>query len=316
MQAQNTHKYQLKGNLSERQIEADVASFFGWCTPSELELPFRLLDIDEQTTGADRLFDCGQVIYIQFKKSAGLRPVSSVAPSKRKGRSALEEVRIFRARQELEDDPSLFFQLRAKAKTAEDLQHNILLEYERPPFSRGIYVAPLLLDKDIYHRTLFNSTDRFLLDPFYYRLRHTVYAKQWVSRLGAVPFLREHVSIPPHERVADHNHCFAYSTTGTDISWHSPAVLEGGPLRLSDFLVKTLRRALDDPESMTSFERLAETALQTATRFGFQPSNVTNNESPLSFLGRHARWLRETHQIRQFVLAGSKNRIVEARSDA
>ena len=316
MPTPNTPKYYIKGNLSEKQIEADVASFLGWCTPPEINSPFRLLDIDVQVTGADKLFDCGSLIYIQFKKSAGLRSVSSVAPSSRKGRSPLEDVRTFRAEQGLEDDPSLFFQLRAKAKTAGDLQHNVLLEYERPPVSRGVYVAPLLLDKDTYHRALHASSDRFLLDPFYYQIRNTVHAKRWVSHLGAVPFLREHISIPPHERVADHNHYFAYSTTGTDISWHSPALIEGGPIRLSDFMVSTLHGAIDNPESMVPLERLVEHTLQVAGRMGFSAPGATGNESPLSLLGRHARWLKEVHNIRQFVLAGDRERIAEVRSAA
>lgn len=316
MSTRNTPKYYIKGNLSEKQIEADVASFFGWCTPPELGSPFRLLDIDEQVTGADKLFDCGSLIYIQFKKSAALRPASSVPPSSRKGRSALEEIRAFRAGKELEDDPSLFFQLRAKAKNAKDLQHNVLLEYERPPVSRGLYVAPLLLEKDAYHRALHASTDRFLLDPFYYRIRHSIHAKRWISYLGAVPFLREHVSIPPHERVADHNHYFAYSTTGTDISWHSPAFIDGGPTRLSDFMVTTLRRTVEDPESMVPFERLAERTLQVAARLGFSSGEIGGNDSPLSLLGRHGRWLKEVHDIRQFVLAGNRERIAEVRSEA
>jgi hypothetical protein len=309
-------KYHIKGDLSEKQVEADVAAYFGWCTPPELEIPFRLLDIDEQVTGADKLFDCGSLIYIQFKKSAGLRSVSSVAPSSRKGRSPLEEVRIYRAREGLEEDPSLYFQLHAKAKTATDLQHNILLQYERPPISRAIYVAPLLLDKESYHRTLFTSSDRFLLDPFYYRLRHSLHANRWVQHLGAVPFLREHVSIPPHESVTDHNHYFAYSTTGTDISWHSPAVVEGGPARLSDFLVTTFRRAINDSESLTTVEQLLNQTMRTSTQLGYTAQARAGNESPLSLLGNHAKWLKAVHNIRQFVLLGNRERIAEARSEA
>ena len=311
-----TPKYHIKGDLSEKQIEADVAAYFGWCTPSELESPFRLLDIDEQVTGADKLFDRGSLIYIQFKKSAGLRSVLSVAPSSRKGRSPLEEVRIFRAREGLDDDPSLYFQLHPKAKTATDLQHNILLQYECPPSSRGIYVAPLLLDKDTYHRTLFASSDRFLLDPFYYRFRHSLHTKRWIQHLGAVPFLREHVSIPPHERVTDHNHYFAYSTTGTDISWHSPALVEGGPIRLSDFMVTTFRRALNDSESMNTLEQLLNQTMQVANQIGYSARDRAGNDSPLSLLGNHAKWLKAVHNIRQFVLLGNRERIAEARSEA
>jgi len=64
-------KYQIKSNLSEKQIEADVASFFGWCTAYEITAPFRLLDVNETTELVPNKFIQikATVIYIQFKKS-------------------------------------------------------------------------------------------------------------------------------------------------------------------------------------------------------------------------------------------------------
>lgn len=311
-----TPKYYIKGNLSEKQIEADVASFLGWCTPPNEALPFRLLDIDEQATGADKLFDRGSAIFIQFKKSAGLKSTSVVAPSTRQGRSAQEDIREFRAKHGLADDPTLFFQLRQRAETAPDFQHNILLSYERPPYSRGIYVAPLLLDKDQYHAALHSSADRFLLDPFYYRLGHIVYARNWVSRLGAVPFLREHVSIPPHERVATHKHFYAYSEVGTDISWHSPSVVSREPSRLSDFLVSTLRQAVANGDSMLPLEILSKNILETSSALGFSAPESALNDSALDLLRLHGKWLKENHDIRQFLLLGNAQLIDEMRSGA
>src|ERR1043166_7563288 len=123
--------YYIRSNLSEKQVEADVAAYLGWCTPVGDEPPFRLLDVDETITGADKLFNIGTAIYMQFKKSDGLHPTTTV--STRKNKSQLEEIREFRHQQQLEDNPSLFFQLRAKATTANDFQHNVLLAYERPP---------------------------------------------------------------------------------------------------------------------------------------------------------------------------------------
>lgn len=311
-----TPKYYLKGNLSEKQIEVDVASFLGWCTPPDEESPFRLLDIDEQATGADKLFNRGSAIFIQFKKSAGLKSTTEVASSTRRGRSAHEDIREFRTKQGLENNPTLFFQLREKAKTAADFQHNILLAYECPPYSRGIYVAPLLLDKDRYHQALHRSTDRFLLDPFYYRLKHIVYARNWISRLGAVPFLREHVSIPPHERVATHKHFFAYSEVGTDISWHSPSVVNREPSRLSDFLVSTLGQAITNSESMLPIESLSRNILEISSTMGFSSPASASNISALDVLRRHGMWLKESHNIRQFLLLGNAQRIDEMRSGA
>lgn len=304
--------YYIKGNLSEKQIEADVASFFGWCTPPEELNPFRLLDINEQITGADKLYDRATAIYMQFKKSNGLKSTHTVKPSTSKRRSPLEDIREFRESHDLEQNPTLFFQLHAKAKTASDLQHNVLLEYERPPASRAIYVAPLLLDKASYHAALHSSTNRFLFDPFYYRIGYEIYQRRWVSYFGAIPFLREHISISPHERVADHNHYYAYSETGVDISWHSPAIVEREPSRLSDFTVKFFQKVITEPDSMLSLRDLAEKIADISYNFGFKKDNKIDH---FRYFEEHGRWLRETHGIRQFILLGSSKYIEKLRSE-
>ncbi|MDO9179524.1 MAG: hypothetical protein Q7U16_14580 [Agitococcus sp.] len=308
-------KYYIKGNLSEKQIEADVASFLGWCTPPEELSPFRLLDIDEQSTGADKLYDRATAIYMQFKKSTGLKSTKIVKPSTRKGRSPLEDIREFREKHDLEQDPTLFFQLRAKAKTALNLQHNVLLGYERPFWSRAIYVAPLLLNKSDYHSALHNSMDRFLLDPFFYRIRHSVHQRNWTSYFGAIPFLREHISIPPHERVADHNHFYAYSEAGVDISWHSPSIIDREPSRLSDFMMKIFQTAITEPDSMLPVEVLANKIAEISSTCGFQEDSQEKSDSPLEYLGKHGRWLRETHGVRQFILLAHSNYLDELRRE-
>lgn len=308
-----TSAYFIKGNLSEKQIEADVASFMGWCTAPEVNTPFRLLDINEQVTGADKLFDLGVAIYMQFKKSEGLHPASLVKVSNRKNRSPLETIREYRASSGLEDNPTLFFQLHKQAETAVDLQHNILLKYENPPSTRGIYVAPLLLDKATYHTTLFDSSNRFLLDPFFYRFGHRVHFHRWLSRFGSVPFLREHVSIPPHEPVSDHQHYYAYSETGTDISWHSPSVVSRDPSRLSDFIQQTFDRCFNESESMLPIKLLRKKIQETAESVGFIDDAPDRDADDMDYLQRHAKWLRETHSIRQILLLGNAELIGEAR---
>lgn len=308
-------KYYIKGNLSEKQIEADVASFFGWCTPPEEESSFRLLDIDEQITGADKLYNRATAIYMQFKKSTGLKSTREVKPSQRKGRSPLEDIREFREVHELEQDPTLFFQLRAKSKTAHDLQHNVLLSYERPLWSRAIYVAPLLLNKAEYHAALHQSAGRFLLDPFFYRVRFSIHQRNWASHFGSVPFLREHISIPPHERVADHNHYYAYSEVGVDISWHSPSVIQREPSRLSDFTMRLFQTAISEPDSMLPTAVLAKEIAEIGSAFGFQAGAIEQYDSPIDYLGLHGRWLRETHGIRQFILLSNSEYLDKMRRE-
>jgi hypothetical protein len=289
--------------LSEKQIEADVATFLGQCTAFGA-LPFRLLDVDEQLFGADKLFDVGTLVYMQFKKSNGLRPISLAAASKPGRRSPVNAIREFRLKNGLECDPTLYFQLRRKAKTAKDFQHNILLSYERPPSSRAIYVAPLLLEKTEYGIALLNSTHR-LLYPFYSQLGYTIHAHLWASHFGSVPFLREHVSIPPHERVNSHNHFYAYSETGLDISWHSPAVVSTEPMRLSDFMISLFSNALANPEAMVSTRVAAASSIEVARQFGFTDNfGESPDATALEMLQAHGRWLRDTYDIRQFILLG------------
>lgn len=307
-------KHFLKSNLSEKQIEADVATYLGWCTPVDAEIPFRLLDVDEQVTGADKKFDIASLLYIQFKKSNGLKPISSATASKFRGRSRLDQIRMFRAKSGLESDPILFFQLRAKAKTASDFQHNVLLTYERPPWSRAIYVAPLLLDKTAYALALFDSTYRYSVYPFYHRLRYVIHTHRWASHFGSVPFLREHISIPPHERVSTHNHFYAYSASGVDISWHSPAILSNSPKRLSDFLISLFSEAVANSEAMIPVNRAAASTIEIAQGLGFTGESWNPDITVLDQLQAHGRWLKNTFDIRQFVLLGRADLIMRARA--
>ncbi|MEM8325039.1 hypothetical protein Q4S25_17375, partial [Morganella morganii] len=288
-----TTKYLIESNLSEKQIEADVATFFGMCTIATKSVKaFRLLDIDEQKTGADKLFDCATPIYMQFKKSRGLRSVHEVSISSRKNRSKLEDIRNFRDINNLEQNPSLYFKLHKKAKTANELQHNILLSYENPPWSRAIYVAPLLLDKDAYYNALCKSAPRIIHTPFF-DLNYSIHQRNWISYFGLAPFLKEHISIPPHERVSNDNHYYAYSESGVDISWHSPQVIKQEPSRLSDFYNNLFNTVINNEEAMLPQKELAERINRISTEFGYQPDK--NDDSPISNLKKHGDWLRETY---------------------
>lgn len=234
-------KYEIKSNLSEKQIEADVASFFGWISTSA---PFRLLDVDERISGADKkYYDTGFAFFMQFKSSQGLEPISKIPISKRKNRSKLEEIREFRHNNSLDDNPTLYFKLRDIAKTATDFQHNILLKYANTGYSQAFYVAPLHLDRNTYYNSLFNSvnnSNRYLLHPFYYLHRQSIFQTSWISYIGHIPYLKEHISIIPHQSVTTSAHYYSYSSSGFDLAWHSAELISELPTRLSDVLVKTI----------------------------------------------------------------------------
>ena len=305
--------YVIRGNLSEAQIEADVASYFSWCTPLGGDRPLRLVDVNEQITGADKMYDSGCAIYMQFKKSTGLRSAEDIAVSTRSNRSRMEDIRHFRSANELEDDPTLFFQLRRKADKAHHLQHNVLLSHEQMGYSRAFYVAPLELSKSKYYQTLFNQSSRFSGDPVWYKPHMAIREKFLVRYLNWSPYLREHVAITPHEHVHDHHHFYSYSQTGTDVCWHSPKIVSEGPSRLSDVMSSIVDRAISTPgESLGSVRRMYEETLEVSSQLGF---DIRRSEGMLETIQAHGRLLESTYGIRQFVLLANTEELKDFRDD-
>lgn len=224
----------IKNNISEKQMEADVSNYFGRLSGNT---PLRLWDVDEQLTGADKAFyDQAFTIFMQFKVADGLKSMDEVPRSTRKTKSKAEHIRDFRYDNNLNDNPSLVFELRAKAKTATDFQHNILLEYADTFWSKAFYVAPTHLDIHDYYNSLFTSS-RTIHYPYTYKkrkYRHEI--GSWIEEVGFIPFLNEHVSIVPTEKVDTHKHYYSFSKSGCDIAWHSPSIVTRKPSRLSDQL--------------------------------------------------------------------------------
>ncbi len=300
-------KYHIQSNLSEKQIELDVSRYLGWISPNG-NPPFRLLDVDESLTGADAQFDEVFPLYIQFKKANGLEPISKIPTSNRKNRSKQEEIRIFRHNNGLDDTPTLYFQLRKKAKNAIDYQHNILMQYANTGYSQAFYVAPLTLDKTTYNNSLFNSVNRFLPWPF--RMKNIIiHQEKWVSYLGFVPFLREHISIIPHERVNTHNHFYSFSQTGTDIAWHSPELLSKEPQRLSDTLIQIMIKQLYEKKDNLTFNQLAKRLSDTPILSGRENLNI---DKPIEIIKEHGKILNEEYNIRQVLLLINRRKINKA----
>ncbi len=292
--------YLIPSHFSEKQIEADVASFFGMCDAGHQEWPFRLLDIDEQIYGADKKFDNAIPIFMQFKKSTGLRSPQTHPVSKRKSRSRLEDIREWREAQGFDEIRSLCFKIHDKAKTAIDYQHNVLRSYENPPTTRGIYVAPLTLDGKEYYEQLTESA-RGLMWPFYHRFGFEVNHKKALVYFYEVPFLRAHISIPPHESVTDANHYYSFSETATNVVWHSPLLIEEGPSRLSDYLRGVLRGVLTGDDYKISLDDTAKRVASIAEQYGFGDQSGAH-EGPMELLQSHGRWINKTYGIKQFLL--------------
>lgn len=310
--------FRIDSELSEKQIEADVATYFGWVTPTGGNAPFRLLDIDEQATGADKMFDRVIPIYMQFKVSEGLtrlttNPVSIKFPL---NTSPLKRIRIFRSKQNLYDNPTLYFKLRARAKTAADFQHNILLRLANTGTSHSFYVAPLTLSRKDYAQTLFSSTGRFLEYPFYFRERMEIHQDRWTSHFGFIPFLRAHISIVPHERVSTDNHYYSFSPNGTDIAWHSPKQLSDSASRLSDMFRYIFSTAFSDQDRWTTPKDFIS-SLVNSEEFDFIKPLSENNDDiyGVEQLVEFGRELYSRHQIRQLLLLTTMEYLTELRKN-
>lgn len=307
-----TASYVIKSELTEKQIEADVAQYLGWCS---IGMPFRLLDIDEQATGADKLSNITIPIYMQFKKSEGLKPWVGGIAKRRANEDKLQSVRRFRQLHGLADDPSAFFGLRAKAKTALNLQHNVLLAHNRPDQSYAIYVAPLNFDKKTYSADLYVEP-RLVHNPWHWRMsvmRSEMLHNEWVNRYAFLPFLRSHISIAPHEEVASHDHYYAFSLSGDEVSWHSPAIIDGGPFRLSDFMTARTRQIIATDENLPSPEQALDVCRAFLSQNELDLSIAEDGETPFDRLRAYGRWLASEFGIRQILLCADKKAIAEIR---
>ncbi|WP_206365310.1 hypothetical protein [Sphingobacterium corticibacterium] len=120
----------------------------------------------------------------------------------------------------------LVLKKRNKAKHANDFQHNILKNLHNPPAQYAFYVEPLTLSikeyNDLLDVTIFNRFFNF--HPIDYEdlnIRSGILK----YKLGLIPYLRAHVSIPPHEDVTSSDHYYSYTKGGTNIACHSGTII-------------------------------------------------------------------------------------------
>lgn len=235
--------FKLNSELNENQIESDVASYLGYITPL-WSRRFRLISVDEQTTGADKLFRRFIPIYLQFKVSQGLNPKANILERFRK--YPLAKIINYRKLNELGGNPILYFQLRKMAKNATEFQHNILFKLNRQPNQFALYIAPLTLKLDEYEKLMNQDWyRRFITYDHPFRDRDTeIFDSSFGGffDLGNNPFLRHHISIPPHRITYTHKHHYSYSKSGGNVAWHGGETLEND-FRLSIQIARILNYA-------------------------------------------------------------------------
>lgn len=293
---QNQMGYQINCNFKEKLIEIDISRFLGSYTPSIGKF-YYLEDADEQLTGADLISKDDNLlpIYMQVKVSQGLKTISTYPASNRKNRSYLEDIREFRDNLGLDnyDQHFLYFKLRKKAKNAVDFQHNILMNYANTGFSHASYVAPLILRKKDYEKELLDP--HIPHRPFYFH-QYELKDPNWSSYFGFVPFLRSHISIIPHQRIDTHEHYYAYSKHGTDVTWHSPEFLSDKPSRLSDMLVRVVKDFY--------YQKERETVRSIAIKLMSMPimeNRKLETDKPIDIIQEHGRILEKEYGIRQLL---------------
>lgn len=307
-----TKKFHIKSELSEKQVEADVATYFGWMSPPSNLMPFRLIDVNEQLTGADKRIDLIIPMYLQFKVSHGLTAIDTKFNLNYLSNKPHQRIRKFRKEKELNDNPTLFFKLREMAVNATDFQHNILMKLNGQENVSAFYVAPLELQKKNYENQLFSSRDRFRFHPFDYEINR-VNQRNWVSYLGFVPFLRGHVSIFPHEKVDTARHYYSFDQNGSDIGWHSSEYFRVVS-RLSDTLTNIFDFAFDNKNRWLNPYNYIET-LENDFEFFNIDRKMNSDIQPIEQIQNFGKELYHRYQIKQVLLTTTLQKLEKLRNE-
>ena len=299
--------FKIQSQLSEDQIESDVASYLGYITPI-WKKRLRLISVDESTTGADKLFKRFVPIYLQFKVSQGLDPKASIVGKLLN--KPLARIISYRKSNALAGDPVLYFQLRKMAKTASDFQHNLLMNMHRPPYQYGLYIAPLTLDLNEYEKLL-DSEPRwwsYWRHPFSNEESHLTDSIQNLKLfLGSNPFLRHHIAIPPHKKTNTHIHHYSFSKNGADVAWHGGELIEAD-YRLSKVFSEICAAFYSDKQNSYSLNRFLDNLneLDMEGMPKFDKENRYNEIAQLNYVTEFSKYLKNVFNIKLIFLVADK----------
>lgn len=305
-------KFKFPFELSEEQIAVKLGFYFG-LLEAGLGQEFELEPSNEAMTGADHEYEGIMArYYLQAKAPIGLLSTEKVAVDKGKEDEGLNVIRKFRKDNHLREDPySLCFPLRRPAKHAkvpEQLQHNLLYAmHDEANRSYAMYVAPTTHEKSEYLRLLRDKSHWEFLDdgPFWrFSEKRLIFHSQLVTdTLMSMPFLQAHICIVPHGKVESHEHHYSYSVHANDVAFHSPVILDGSSMNLSDFLATQIRiNSLTSTGEVHSIDAVADDLKRTLPESVFAEINSNNQEPRIGWIKKVGTILRNEYGIHQYLL--------------
>lgn len=307
----NKNSLRLDADFTEDTVGFALESFLSLLSFPRLRFsiePFsrgkeRWLGADARLNGHIKDF---KPFYMQFK-----RPTAYPDHSKAK-------VIVERTKLGLPVSPrTLYFDLRKKQESHFDFQHNILFRLRRRLIAKGLgdatYVCPLFLERSTYrfhvHMAGLNRWFKFwLLDPWDLK-EILMHRKDGSLDFSQIPVLREHVSIPPHDLLADANHSYSFTEQGSDICFHSPLKLPEGSISLANFLTNLVGNIEGD-----GFISIADASSQIKSLFeqndnesSLLPEDWQLGDDGLEAWLRWGDYLKNEFQIEQFAIIRWEN---------
>lgn len=213
---------------------------------------------------------------------------------------------------------TLYFGLRDKSPTQKnkDYQHNILYRLRQRLVQRNLgdaaYVCPLFLDRSAYrfhvHMAGLRQWPRFWrFDPW--DLEDILLdSTSGAVNFNAIPVLREHVSIPPHDKVTSAKHSYSFTERGTDLCFHSPLSIPEGNRSLANFLTSIVGNPQSEegfisPERAQGMLRELFSGVEGDDHSDLLPHDFSRNaEDGIESWLHWGDYLKTEHQIEQFAL--------------
>jgi hypothetical protein len=261
----------------------------------------RWLGADARLHGEMRGF---RPFYMQFKRPSAYPDFSSAKLIK--DRKSLK----------LQASPrTLYFDLREKQSHHWDFQHNILFRLRQRLLSRQLgdaaYVCPLFLERTAYRLHLHWSG--LSLWPRFWRHHPWDFEEVLLNNGGntihfdRIPVLAEHITVPPHEKIASAKHRYSFTEAGTELCFHSPEALPEGATNLAAFLNAVSGGFLDGGEKIQPQQANEELKLLMSDTMGDQserlrPAIGIDEDDPIGSWFAWGDYLRMQFGIDQYAL--------------